>query len=309
MPGGNNGVKGYFCAMQVLVYYLALPFIVLISSLPFGVLYRLSDGLYFLLRLTGYREEVILQNLQRSFPEKRPEEINKLVQEYYRYLCDLMVEIFKTRTMDEKMSQERCKFHGGEWLDRLYEERRSLIIMMGHYGNWEWAGPSVTLNTRHQLVVIYLPLSNPYFDKMMQMTRTRFGTRIMPAHLTFRAIAQQKNEVTATAFIADQAAPLDNNHWMTFLNQDTSVFTGPAKLAIKLNYPIVYINVKRAKRGFYDVYLDLLFENPKAHTVAEICETFMRRLEKEIHLDPVPWLWSHKRWKHVRQQPKDTVQE
>lgn len=287
--------------MQALLFYLAYPFIYLVTALPFSILYRVSDGLYFLLRLTGYRKDVIRQNLERSFPERKPEEIESLVQQYYRYLCDLTLEILKTRTMTESDSQKHCVFHNEAWLDKLYEEKRSIIIMMGHYGNWEWTGPSFTLNTRHQLVVIYLPLSNPYFNNMMVKTRTRFGTEIQPAGQTFRALALNRGRITATAFIADQAAPLDNNHWMTFLNQDTSVFTGPAKVAIKLNYPIIYIHIKRSKRGYYDAYPELLFENPNQHSEPEIVETYMRRLEKEIQADPVTWLWSHRRWKHVRQ--------
>ena len=227
-------------------------------------------------------------------------EIEMLVQQYYRYLCDLILEILKTRTMTEEEARERCIFHRAEWLDSLFDQNRSIIILMGHYGNWEWSGPSFTLNNRHQLVVIYLPLSNPYFDKMMVSMRTKFGTRITPANQTFRAMAVNREAATATAFIADQAAPLDNNHWMTFLNQDTSVFTGQAKVAIKFNYPIVYLNVKRSRRGYYDAYLELLFEQPKNNTEDEICETFMKRLEKEIAIDPVIWLWSHRRWKHVR---------
>ncbi len=286
--------------MKALAFYLAYPFIYLITSLPFGIMYTLSDGLYYLLRWTGYRHEVIRMNLQNSFPEKNAEEIEKLVQEYYHYLCDLTLEILKTRTMTERDSLKHCVFHRAEWLDQLYEQKRSVILLMGHYGNWEWTGPSFTLNNRHQLVVIYLPLSNPHFDGMMVRTRTRFGTRITQASQTFRAMAQNRGTLTATAFIADQAAPLESNHWMTFLNQDTSVFTGPAKVAIKFNYPIVYINIKRSKRGYYDAYPELLFENPNLHTEPEICEAFMHRLEREIQLDPVPWLWSHRRWKHIR---------
>lgn len=298
---GNRGRNPTFVSMQALAFYLAYPFIWLLSALPFGILYTISDGLYSLLRITRYRHEVIRQNLTRSFPGKTPDEIEILVQRYYRYLCDLILEILKTRTMSEKESMKRCVFHRADWLDSLYEQKRSIIILMGHYGNWEWAGPSFTLNNRHQLVVIYLPLSNPHFDNLMVGTRTRFGTRITPVSQTFRAMAQNRNLLTATAFIADQAAPLDNNHWMTFLHQDTSVFTGPAKVAIRFNYPIVYINVMPSKRGYYDAYPELLFEHPNLHTEAEIADAFMHRLEQEILLNPVPWLWSHKRWKHVRQ--------
>jgi Kdo2-lipid IVA lauroyltransferase/acyltransferase len=178
-------------------------------------------------------------------------------------------------------------------------------VVMGHYGNWEWAGPSFTLNTGFQLVVIYRPLSNPYFEKMMSGMRTKFGTRITPVNNTLRDMVANRGKLTATAFIADQTATPENAYWTTFLNQDTAVFTGPEKLATKFNYPVVYMNVKRVRRGYYEIRPELLFDEPKTTKDGEISETFTKRLEKEIIQDPSTWLWSHKRWKHVR---KSSVQ-
>ncbi len=287
--------------MQALVFYLIYPFIYLISLLPFRALYVLSDGLYHLLKLTGYRKNVILQNLKNAFPEKSNEEINALYNSYNKYLCDVILETLKTLNMSAAQSKKRCVFHNTDWLDTFHEEGKSFIIVMGHYGNWEWAGPSFTLNTNHQLVVIYRPLSNIYFEKMMSRMRTRFGTRITPVNQTLRDMVANRKQITATAFIADQTATRLNAYWTTFLNQDTAVFTGPEKLAVKFNYPVVYMNVQRPRRGYYEVFPELLFSTPQDTTENEISEAFMKRLEREIILNPTPWLWSHRRWKHRRE--------
>jgi Kdo2-lipid IVA lauroyltransferase/acyltransferase len=256
--------------------------------------------MYILLKISGYRREVVITNLHNSFPEKTDKEIDKIAQSYFRYLCDLILETLKTLKMTEKQSRERCKFHNEAWLDQLYEEKRSIIIVMGHYGNWEWAGPSFTLATKYQLIVIYRPLSNPYFEKMTSGMRTRFGTLITPVNNTLRDMVAKRSQITATAFIADQNASPENGYWTTFLNQDTSVFVGPEKLAKKFNYPVVYMNVKRIKRGYYEVFPELIAENPKETPDNEILEAFTNRLEKEILIDPSIWLWSHRRWKHQR---------
>jgi KDO2-lipid IV(A) lauroyltransferase len=195
---------------------------------------------------------------------------------------------------------ERCKFNKPSWLDQLYRDKQSFIIVMGHFGNWEWAGPSFTLNTNHQLVVIYRPLSDPYFEKMMTRMRTRFGTRITPVNQTLRDMVANRNQVTATAFIADQSATPVNAYWTTFLNQDTPVFTGPEKLAVKFGYPVVYVTLKRVRRGYYEVLPELLVAKPKETRENEISEAFMQRLQQEIQEEPVIWLWSHRRWKHKR---------
>ena len=286
--------------MQAFLFYLTYPLIYLIASLPFRMLYAVSDFFYHILKLTGYRKKVVLKNLRNSFPEKSVEEINQACEGFYRYLCDLVLETLKTLKMTEKEAKHRCHFHKPEWLDKLCEENKSILVVMGHYGNWEWAGPSFTLNTGFQLVVIYRPLSNPYFEKMMSGMRTKFGTRITPVNNTLRDMVANRGKLTATAFIADQTATPENAYWTTFLNQDTAVFTGPEKLATKFNYPVVYMNVKRVRRGYYEITPELLFAEPKNTKEGEISEAFTKRLEKEIIADPSTWLWSHKRWKHVR---------
>lgn len=287
-------------SMKRLLFYLLFPLIYLIASLPFFLLYKVSTLLYYLLKVSGYRKKVVLQNLKNSFPEKSAEEIQSICNNYYRYLTDLILETLKTLTMTKKQAVKRCRFNNTPWLDELYSEKKSIIVVMGHYGNWEWAGPAFTLSTKFQLNVIYRPLSNPYFEKMMTGMRTKFGTRITPQHLTLREMVSTRKQITATALIADQTASPQNAYWTNFLNQDTAVYEGPEKLAKKFNYPVVYMNAKRIKRGFYEVTPELLFANPENTADNEICEVFMKRLEQEIMLDPVTWLWSHRRWKHTR---------
>jgi len=288
--------------MRALIFWIVYPFIYLLTLLPFGALYFVSDILYHLLKLSGYRKEVVLKNLKNSFPDKNDKEIASISDAYYRYLCDLILETLKTLNMSAKESKARCIFHNTEWLDKLYSEGKSIIIVMGHYGNWEWAGPGFTLNTKHQLNVIYRPLSNTYFDKMMRRMRTRFGTQITPVNLTLRNMVADRKQVTATAFIADQTASPANAYWTTFLHQDTPVFTGPEKLAVKFDYPVVYMNILRPRRGYYEVFPELLFSVPQETKENEISEVFMRRLERQIVSDPTFWLWSHRRWKHRREQ-------
>lgn len=288
--------------MQALGFYLALPFIFLIAHLPFSLLYIVSDFLYYIILAIGYRKNVVKANLRNSFPDKSEAEIHQLYKDYYSYLCDLIVETLKTITLTAEEAKKHCVFHNPEWLDKLYADKQSIIILMGHYGNWELAGPSFSLSSPYQLYVIYRPLSNPYFERLFVKMRTKFGTKITPVNNTLRDMVANRNQVTATAFIADQTATPENAYWTTFLNQDTAVFTGPEKLSKKFGYPIMYVSVNRVKRGYYEIYPELMFADPKNTPDNEICEAFSQRLEQEIIKNPVTWLWSHRRWKHRRPQ-------
>ena len=286
--------------MQAVVFYLVYPIIYLIASLPFWALYKVSDFLFFVIWKFGYRKQVVLTNLKNSFPAKSEAEVNVIAKEFYRFLADLTVETLKTLRMTKADYNQRCVFHFPDWLKKLEMEHRSLVIVMGHYGNWEWGGPSFSINTKYKLVVPYMVLANKHFDKMIHAMRTRFGTEIVPVNTIVRHMVASKNRLTATAFIADQAAWAHTAYWTKFLHQQTPVFMGPEKLAIKFAYPVVYMSVKRLKRGYYEVVPELLFEDSPAAKATEISEAFTNRLERDILAQPATWLWSHKRWKYKR---------
>lgn len=289
--------------MSAIAYYLVLPFIYLISILPFPLLYLVSDGFYVLLYyVIGYRKKIVLTNLRNSFPDKSEKEIKRLCKDFYHYLCDLFLETFKTLTISKKAMLKHCYFspQAKAVFDKVADEKKSIVLVMGHLGNWEWAGNTFSLQCKQQLYVIYHPLQNKQFNKLIIDMRTRFGTKLIVMKDTFREMVAKRNEVNATAFIADQTPLPDGAYWTTFLNQDTPVFKGTEKIAQKLKYPIVYACIKRVKRGQYEIFAEMLCENPAGTKEDEISEMHTRRLEKDIIAQPEVWLWSHRRWKHKR---------
>jgi len=289
--------------LSLFLYYLALPFVYLVSLLPFSLLYLLSDGIYFLLYyVSGYRKKVVEENLRNAFPDKSEKEIKKICREFYRYLCDLFLETFKTLTISKGKMVKHCSFHPDTvaLFDRLAADKKSAILVMGHKGNWEWAGNTFSILCSQQLYVIYHPLANPHFNNLIYKMRTRFGTRLIAMQDTFRDMLAHRNEVNATAFIADQTPHPQAAHWMTFLQQDTPVFKGTEKIAQKMNQPVVYVSVQRIKRGYYTVMAELLFPQPAGTEDGEITVAHTKKLEEDIIAQPATWLWSHRRWKHKR---------
>jgi len=287
--------------LTALVYFAVLPFIYLLSALPFRALYLFSDFVFFVLYyLVGYRKKVVLDNLRRSFPEKSEDEINKICRKFYRYLCDITLETFKVLTISRKSMIEHCKFNpeGFALLNRLAEEHKNVILVMGHFGNWEWAGHPFSLLCKHKLFVIYHPLSNKYFNSLMLKMRSRFGTEMIEMKNTYKEMLANKGILNTTAFIADQTPQPNNAFWTNFLNQNTPVFKGTEVIAKKMNLPVVYASIRKVRRGYYEMYVELLTENPANTADGEITEMHTRKLEEDIRSMPEAWLWSHKRWKH-----------
>ncbi|MBC9934836.1 lysophospholipid acyltransferase family protein [Chitinophaga qingshengii] len=292
-----------YAVLPVIVYYLLLPVIYTVSLLPFPILYFVSDIVYMLLyHLLGYRKKVVMQNLRNSFPDKNEAELKQICKEFYHYLCDLFLETFKTLTISRDAMIQHCRFTDETvaLFDKLAADKQSVVLVMGHKGNWEWAGNTFSILCRQQLYVIYHPLANKQFNGLMYKMRTRFGTKLIAMQDTFRDMVKNRDHVSATAFIADQAPQPQTAHWMTFLHQDTPVFKGTEKIAQKLNYPVVYVSVQREKRGYYTVSAHILTASPATEKEGEITALHTRQLETDIITQPSTWLWSHKRWKHKR---------
>jgi KDO2-lipid IV(A) lauroyltransferase len=294
--------------MKTIGYKITTYFIYLIALLPFPVFYKLSDFAFFILnRVIGYRKGVVNANLKNAFPEKCQEEIDEIGRAYFKYMCDLFLETFKTLVISKAEMNKRCTMNEDSkaLFERYYTENKSVIIVMGHFGNWEWGGNCFGLSCKQQLYVIYHPLSNPYFNSLICSIRNRFGNKLIAMKDTFKDMLQNKSSVTATAFIADQTPHPEAAYWTTFLNQDTPVFKGTEKIARKLNLPVVYVKVKRVGRGYYELFAETLFETPKDTLEGEITEAHTKRLERDIVEQPETWLWSHRRWKHKR--PSNSV--
>lgn len=289
--------------MNRILYSIKFSLVYVFSLLPFWVLHRISDLLYFLSwYVISYRKTVVLNNLRNSFPEKTAPEINKIARDFYRFFFDLTLETFKTLSMTKSTAIKHCVIDEASFqlLEKYYAEKKDILLVLGHYGNWELAGTTFSSLCRLQLYVIYKPLSSAFFDRLVYHMRTRWGTRLIATHDTYHKMTEIKGTQCATAFIADQSAKPDNAYWTTFLNQDTAVFWGTELISKKYNLPVVYMTIRREKRGYYKMFIETLIEEPRKTERGEISEAHTRKLEKDILAQPELWLWSHKRWKHKR---------
>ncbi len=288
--------------MGALTYYLALPFIYGISLLPYPLLFILSDVLNLIVfSFLGYRKEVILTNLRNSFPKKNEQEIHLIAKKFKSWFCDMVLESLTTLTASPEVIKRHVSVEGFELLRNYAAQRQSIIIVLGHYGNWELAGARYSQEKDiPPLYVIYHPLQNPYSDRLAYHMRTRHGTRLYSMKDTGKSMLRDRDLLTATAFIADQTPSPERAYWMEFLEQDTPIYLGTEALAKKLGYPVVYISISRPRRGYYHMRAETIVPDPAVTSPGEITEIHTRRLEKDIRNTPEIWLWTHRRWKHRR---------
>jgi Kdo2-lipid IVA lauroyltransferase/acyltransferase len=282
--------------------YLGFRFVVfLFSVLPFSAMYRLSNGVAWLLfKVVGYRKKIVFKQLRDSFPDKSAAEINRIAWASYQNLSDILLESFKGFSMTKADFSERYVFTNPEAVHDNPESGGNSIQMAAHYTNWEWGVISLPLFIKRHIVGIYKPLSNRFIENYGRKKRGQFGIELVPIGETAAAFPRLADKPSAYFFVSDQNTNSDKAHWVTFLNQDTACPYGGDKYARQYDFPAYYLDMQRVKRGYYQLTFEKIATDVPNLPAEEVTKRFMARLEKTIVAQPENWLWTHKRWKKKR---------
>ena len=255
-----------------------------------------------------YRRKVVRKNLKNSFPEKSEVELREIEREFYRYICDYMLEEIKMMRMSFEDLSRRMEYGNTEEYLAMLEKHGGIVVLIPHYANFEWlTAMGAFMKPEDVPLQVYKPLRNKYMDEMFKIIRARHGGYNVPKHSTAREVIRLRREGkhVVIGLITDQSPNRNEaHHWTTFLNQDTVFMDGGERIARMMNYPVFYCELEKRGRGYCKAYFDLLTETPKQTAEGEITELFVRRLEQTIHRAPAYWFWSHKRWKLTREDLK-----
>jgi len=290
-------------SLQNIFFYPLYVLLWLFTILPSGVQYFIADIIFVILYyVIGYRKRVVYKNLNNAFPEKQSAGIKRIAKKFYHHLADYFIESIMLLNISKEEINKRFQHSNPELLEKYYKKGKSILLISGHYGNWEWTA-NLPFFTSHHVMAIYKPLRNEFFDKLFIRLRSRFGLEPVPINSLPRKLALYKrdNIPTCTYFLGDQR-PMGRHsrYWTPFLNQEAPVFQGIEKIGRKTNQPIIFYEARKIKRGYYITKFTELVDEPAKTIPNEITEKHLRALEKLIREEPAYWLWSHDRWKWKR---------
>lgn len=290
--------------MKKLSFYVVYFFLQLIALLPFGAIYRLSDFAYFIIyRIAGYRKKVVFSNLRHAFPEKSPIEIQIIAKDFYRHFTDTLFESVKILNISKAEINRRFVFKNPDIFEKYFQAGKSIVLVSGHQGNWEWM-IDIQSKISHKFLAIYKPLLDENFNNLLKKLREKYadGGELVAMNDVYKSLLRHKRQqvLTASWFLVDQSPLSDYPFWIDFMNRETPFFTGPAKISKKLGFPVLFMQIRKLKRGFYEADFSVLANNPASYSEEEIVEKYVRKIEDGIREQPAFWLWSHRRWKHQK---------
>lgn len=280
-----------------------------LGYLPLWVLYRLSDLLApIVYHVVRYRRKVTRKNLLLSFPDKSIKEIRRIERQYYRHLCDLVIEAIYGLSATPIDVMRHYQIQNPQLVNRYYEQGQSVVLMSAHYNNWEFMVLGINFMLRHHGIGVGKPLNDRGIGQYIDKARIRYGDEVVDQYTVRPTMAfyDRYHVPCAYMMLSDQSPSNPRKcFWTNFLNQETGFLYGAEHFARKYNMPVLYYKVVKERRGVYSVTFSEICSDPSVMPEGSITLDYAHKLEDLIRHEPQYWLWSHNRWKKKR--PENTV--
>jgi KDO2-lipid IV(A) lauroyltransferase len=250
----------------------------------------------FLREVARYRFNVIRENLMTSFPYGSDRELSVDITGYYFFLAKILRQVISrpSRRLLSKRMTLRTFDHVDKWLN----QGQSIVVAMGHIGNWEWAGIYLGIRYPGHVCALYKQIKSKPINNWMLKRRNSTVDHLVEINKIGDLLRLVKKKPVLILMIADQNPGNDKGIiWTNFLNKETAFVNGPETLSSKYDMPVVYLKVMPEINGGYNLEFEILTDGKATLPAGEITSRYAKALEKNIHQYRHGWLWSHKRWK------------
>jgi Kdo2-lipid IVA lauroyltransferase/acyltransferase len=259
----------------------------------------IGDILY---RIDARHRKRAYHHIQRSFPHYSHERINTLARQSMRQTICLFFEVlFTTRLIRIDTFTKYVQL--GDFkktLELLMQPDRGLIMITGHYGNWEVLGYLLG-SLGFPTLSVARPLDNIYVNRWLLGVRERMGQRIVDKKGATETVTKTLQAHGTVCFIADQNAG-PKGLFVDFFNRKASTYKSIALLAMQYNVPVV-IGYARRRSTYFEFEIgtqDIIYPHDWADHVNPmlyITQRYTKAIEDFVRIDPGQYLWIHRRWK------------
>ncbi|MDR1269519.1 MAG: lysophospholipid acyltransferase family protein [Planctomycetaceae bacterium] len=290
------------------VYLLVRVLFCVVQSLSLKTGHALARKLAWLFTdLIPIRRSLLHENLLTAFPEKTQQERHHLIMLMWEHLFLMGIEIaLANRQIRDLNWKSHIHLTGALPLLSLLHQNRPVILVTGHFGNFEIGGFSLGILT-YPSNSVARPLDNPFLNRFIKNFRESTGQFLVSKNGGAPDILRVLENNGLMAFLADQSAG-PKGCMVDFFGKPASTFKAIALLSLQFKAPIVvcYSLRKINENGDFEPMkfemniagiLDPLYLPPDIQNVKEITQWFTLKLEEGIRCHPEQYWWLHRRWK------------
>jgi KDO2-lipid IV(A) lauroyltransferase len=249
----------------------------------------------------GVRRRVVERQIAAAFPEWDPEHVARVARGAYDHLGRLAVETALMPSLGQSGVRELVsRTTGWDLIQQAAVEQRGILLIAGHFGNWELAGAYIAARGI-PVDVIVRRMSNPIFDRYLNKTRTELGMTVVYDSEAVRRTTRSIKEGRAIGFLADQGVLNLASTYVPFFGRPAKTPRGPAVFTLRHHVPTLFVAAVREPDGHFHVsFQPVPYEETgdRERDVDGVVASYTSILEGLVRKTPEQYFWHHRRWKH-----------
>jgi KDO2-lipid IV(A) lauroyltransferase len=245
----------------------------------------------------GHRS-IALRNLERCCPELGAGQRRRLLAACYRHFGEVFCEIFSVARLSEDQLTRRFDIEGLQHLEDAVGEGRGVMLLCGHFGNWQVAIYPLSLRLGG-LQVVARPPNNPLVANDILGYRERFGVSVVARGGASQQILGIVRRGGRVGIVIDQRPPPGTGIELPFLGLPARTTNVPALIAIRARTPAVPVACVPVGDGRYRIRIREAIEAEGKGTEAatRLTRRYIEAIEEDIRDRPELYFWMHERWK------------
>lgn len=252
--------------------------------------------------LAASRRRIAIDNLCHAFPEKSKQEIETIAKGSFRNYGIAMMEFLWFPNLTDEHCARLVKVNNAEILKKGFLRGKGMVMLSGHFGNWELVAFGVALLCKLPFSIIVQTQSNMLVDKVINEHRCLRGNKVIPKGMSVREIIKTLHNGGIIAIAPDQSGTMEGA-FVDFFGRRVATHQGPAVFALRTGAPLQIGFMMRQSDWSYNVLLEEIQTDDIAEFtddhVLELTRRHTALLEQYIRAYPDHWLWMHRRWKHI----------
>src|SRR6266566_3085720 len=289
-------------AADYAVYVIVRIIVCFIQMLSFRAACQVATGLAWLAYHVDRRHRLVAcDNLKQAFPGRYTDaELDALVRSVYRHFCTLLMEIINLPRKIHPLNWRRYVRLEDARLVECLLSGRPLMIVSGHFGNWEMGCYLFGL-LGFRCHAIARPMDNRFLDDFLRRFRESSGQKVLAKKGDFDQIQAVLAQGGVLATVADQDAG-PRGLFVDFFGRPASTHKAIALLALEYGVPLLVAAGRKLGepiRYVAQVQDVILPEDYQAQpdAVRAITQRFTTDLEELVRAAPEQYFWLHRRWK------------
>jgi len=247
------------------------------------------------------RKETVIENLKIAFPAKPDSEIITIAKNCYKSFIITLVEIACVPYLNDEQTKQLSSAPDLDKILEMYNQKKGLILLTAHFGNWELGAISLALKMNVSIRVVGKSQRNNYVNDWINMMRESHGNKVTQLGVSIKNVYRELLDKNVVGMVGDQRGPREGIR-INYFGKQTAMYPGTAQMAIKTGAPIAVCIAVRQPDYKYLIASEIIEPDKLTGTdeekILEINQRYMNILESVVRKNPEQWFWMHKIWKY-----------